>query len=112
MALFKTNIFYRGSTIIFLTTFTDQNGNVVHPASAAVSVNFNTPQGQQSATIVMLPPGSVGGDPTQWYGSWDSRGANPGMVSWSIHSGDPTIPYVVADGTFQLNANPSNLITF
>jgi hypothetical protein len=111
MALFKTIIFYRGSTIIFLTTFTDQNGNVIQPPSGQVSVNFSSPSGQQTAVINMLPPGSFGGDPTQWYAAWDSRGANPGQVNWSVHSGVPT-PVVVADGWFQLNANPANLISF
>lgn len=111
MALFKTIVFYRGTTIIFLTTFTDQNGNVIQPPSAAVSVSFSSPTGVQQQTIAMLPPGSPGGDSKQWYASWDSRGANPGVVSYSIHSGTPT-PVVVADGTFQLNANPANLIQF
>ena len=111
MALFKTVIYYRGTTIIFLTTFTDQNGNTIQPSSGQVSVNFNTPGGQQTTLINMLPPGSPGGDPVQWYAAWDSRGANPGTVYWSVHSGVPT-PVVVADGQFQLNANPSNLITF
>ena len=111
MALFKTIVFYRGTTVIFLTTFTDQNGNVVQPPAAQVSLNYNTPNGQQTTTINMLPPGSQGGDPVQWYASWDSRGTNPGQVYWSVHSATP-IPVVAADGQFQLNANPANLITF
>lgn len=111
MALFKTNVFYRGTTVIFLTTFTDQNGNTIQPPSGAVNVTFNTPTGEQQQNIAMLAPGSPGGDPVQWYAAWDSRGANPGPVYYSIRSGVPT-PVVVADGQFQLNANPANLVTF
>jgi hypothetical protein len=111
MALFKTTVFNRGTTIIFLTTFTDKDGNVISPSNGTVNVSYNTPSGQQQASIAMLAPGAPGGDPTQWYAAWDSRGSNPGTIFYSIRSGVPT-PVVVHDGQFQLNANPANLISF
>lgn len=113
MALFRAQIFFRGSTIIFLVTFTDQNNLVIQPPSASVSVIFDTSAGAQqgNAQINMLPPGSPGGDPVQWFAAWDSRGALPGTVYWSIHSGVPT-PVIVQDGQFNLTANPANLVSF
>lgn len=108
MALFQTDIFFRGTTIIFLVTFKDQNGNVVQPPGGQVSI---TPPGGSVQTYPLIPPGGAGGDPVQWLGSWDSRGSNPGKVYWSIHSATP-LPVTVADGFFQLNANQANLISF
>lgn len=113
MALFKTIVFNRGTTVVFLTTFTDQQGNVIQPSNAQVSIAFNnaTGQGKGSILVPMLPPGNPGGDATQWYAAWDSRNAFAGPVYWSIHSATP-IPVVVQDGMFNLTANPANLISF
>src|SRR5215471_18316996 len=103
MALFKVNAFQRGTSVIFLATFTDQNGNPITPTGAQVSIVFQTPAGAEGGSIVipMLAPGTPGGDPVQWYAAWDSRGALPGEVYWSLHSGAP-VPVVVTDGQFNL----------
>lgn len=101
---------FRGATVVFLTSFFDQNGNVTLPASAVVNITFQLPNGQAgAASLNMQPPGA--GDPTRWSASWDSRGASPGMVYYSIHTGTP-VPVSVEDGQFLLTANQANLTTF
>lgn len=98
--------FFRGATIQFATTFYDANKNVMNPPGAVITLHFL--DGTQ-ATITMVAPS---GPQTQWTAQWDSRGQQPGPVSFSVHSTGPGIPYAVDDGQFTLTANNANLPTF
>lgn len=100
---------FRGSTVFFASTFYDKNGAVTQPAGAAVHLQFQQDGAEQTTTLEMVAPVS----PSQaWTASWDTRGIDPGSVSWSIHSEDPSIPYAVDDGSLVLLANNANLETF
>lgn len=110
MAVATTKVFFRGTTVFFTSTFYDQNNNVVQPFGAAINIDFPVPGGgtnkQVSISMVSVTP--------NWTAQWDSRGAGAGLVSFSVHSISiaDAIPVVVGDGTFQLSANPANLLTF
>lgn len=99
--------FPRGTTIPFATTFYDQFGAVIQPAAAVVEIDYPDASGAPQTIQVAMAPG-VG---VTWAALWDSRGAGPGSVSWSIHTAAP-IPVSVEDGFFILTANPANLVTF
>lgn len=107
--LSSTTVFARGSTVYFAATFYDVNQNVVQPSSATVNIVFPDPAlGTDTASVSLTAPTSPA---VAWTGTWDSRGAGQGAVSWSIHS-DPGPPFAVEDGEFILRANPANLLTF
>lgn len=110
MPLFQQTTIARGTTVVFLSQFFDEDGNLINPTSAVVNVEYNGCNGVQQQ-IPMVAPGTPGGDPVYWSAQWDSRGADPGVVYWSIHSGQPG-PYSVEDGQFTLTANKANLLTF
>ena len=108
--LCQTQVFARGTTITWTTTFYDQNGNVVQPDAATISLVSSDETINTSVSMASPAAGQ-----TAWTGSWDSRGAPaPRTIYWSIHSGQPNdpIPVVVEDGQFTLTANPANLLTF
>jgi hypothetical protein len=107
-----TDVFRRGGTVFWSTTFYDVNNNVVQPDSATISLVFaDGTSDTETATVAMTPPSPPA---TAWTAMWDSRGAlAPQEVTWSIHTGtsDP-IPVAVEDGEFRLEANAANLVTF
>jgi len=100
---------YRGTTAQFSTTFYDAQGNVVQPDAAELHIVYvDANDLEQEVTIEMTPPNTG----VVWTAQWDSRGASPGLVSWSIHTVEDSIPYGVEDGAFELTANNANLVTF
>lgn len=105
----NSQVIIRGATIQFATNFYDINGVLVQPDSATVNIlpaNSTTP-----ISVSMNPPS---GPETRWTALWDTRGvAAPQVIFWSIHTGtgDP-VPVTAEDGSFQLSANPANLLTF
>lgn len=99
----------RGTTAFFATTFYDQAGAVSQPNGASLNVVFIENGVTTTASIDMTAPASPS---VQWTAEWDSRGADPGRVWWSIHSVMSGIPYTVGDGSFELTANNANLPTF
>jgi hypothetical protein len=111
MAFSTTNYVTRGTTVFFTTTFFDVDGNIVQPDNATINIAYtNTAGAQVAASIAMTPPTAPA---VTFTAQWDSRGVNPGNVSWSIHTGaDDPPPVTVEDGTFTLTANPANLPTF
>lgn len=108
MASFTTvqNSFYRGTTILFLVTFYDVNGNVVQPVAASLNIVYQVSSGGTATfnTAMTPPPGGT----VQWTAQWDSTGASAGPVFWSIETATP-IPVVVQDGNFLLTANLANI---
>lgn len=107
----NTTIVIRGATVQFTTTFYDFNGAIVQPDSATINLVYPMAGGGTgTAAIAMTPPTSPA---VTWTAQWDTRGIAPGTVSGSVHTGtnDP-IPVAASDFTFQLAANPANLLTF
>src|SRR5258706_11351000 len=101
--------FFRGATLRFATQFYDYDGVEVQPAAADVVIVYSTPSaGPQTVTVPMTPPS---GAQLKWTATWDSRGATPGSVQWSIHS-DPPTPVSVEDGLLTLKANAATPLTF
>jgi len=102
---------YRGTTVQWSTTFYDLNKNIVQPTGAAIHLQYLDADGNiETATVEMTGPLSPGD--VQWTALWDSRGAYPSRVSWSIHTEGGAVPYGVEDGAFDLLANNANLETF
>lgn len=99
----------RGATAFFSATFYDQAGNITEPSGAQVSLTFSQNGAETSALIEMTAPMSPS---TTWTAEWDTRGIDPGQVSYSIHSEGSAIPFGVTDGQFVLTANNANLETF
>lgn len=109
----------RGDTIPLTTTFYDVFDRVAQPVGAPqVVISYPLAAGGVgSAIIPMTPPGGtlpsgvVNTNGSAWMALWDSRGAGPGVVSWSIETpGSP--PVSVEDGQFTLEANAANQPTF
>lgn len=104
-----TTVVFRGATAFFATTFYDANGNVTQPSGAEINIVSSDPTGAPvQSTVTMAPPVSPN---VVWIAEWDSRGAGPGKVSWSIHTAPPG-PFSVEDGDFLLSANSANLLVF
>lgn len=100
--------FARGATIPFTTTFYDANGNVVTPSDAQVNIAFTNASGVATSALIAMAPAGSG---PQWTAQWDSRGAAPGIVYYSVETpGSP--PVSVEDGQFTLEANAANQVTF
>lgn len=109
MPFTEAKVVFRGTTWLILKSFFNYNGDSITPSSAQVSISFQSPNGPAQAIIALSPPGTI--DKTQWAAYWDSRGALPGKVYYSI-SATFTGFNQVCDGYFQLNANPANIATF
>lgn len=90
-----------GSTVEISTTFSPGN-----PPGAVVNLAYFQ-QGNLVQTLVTMS--NIGG--FTWQGQWDSRGADPGVVSFSVHTTGPT-PVVVNNGQFLLASNNATLETF
>jgi hypothetical protein len=101
-----TQIFFRGATAFFSTTFYDINGNITQPPGATLSILYqNETFNPTTALIPMMGPT---GSQTAWTAQWDSSLAGPGTVQWSVSTtGGP--PRSVQDGFFVLTANAANL---
>jgi hypothetical protein len=105
-----TTTFFRGTTIVFQTTFYDSNGAPTLPAAAQINViSPSADETTQVTQLINMTPPSSG---FVWTASWDTRGVGTGTVSWSVHSVEPAIPYAVGDGQLTLTANNANLTTF
>ena len=108
----STQVFRRGGTVSWQTTFYDVNSNVVQPDSAIINIVYqDTNEVTQTASVVMTPPTLPA---VQWTALWDTRGVlAPQEIPWSIHTGtDDPVPVAVEDGNFFLQANAANLPTF
>lgn len=99
------NVFYRGTTLLFLVTFYDINNNVIQPLAATLNVVYPIATGGTGDFSIAMTPPSVA--QPQWTAQWDSTPAIAGPVFWSIESASP-IPIVVQDGNFLLTANLAN----
>ena len=104
----SSTVIVRGATVQFSTTFFDVNSQIIQPDNA--TINLIPSITQQPILVAMTPPV---GQAVQWTALWDTRSIPPGVVYWSIHTGnaDP-VPVVAEDGMFTLSANPANLPTF
>jgi hypothetical protein len=101
-------ILARGGTVQFAATFYDANGNVTVPPSAQVNIAFTASSGSPTSVLIAMAQ-AFGGQP--FIAQWDSRGAAPGIVCWSVETpGSP--PVSVEDGQFTLEANAANQVTF
>ncbi len=106
----STQVFWRGGTVYWTTTFYNPQGDVVQPSSATINVDAPAPDGSRTQqSIAMTAPTDP--DVVTWNAFLDTRGMGTGPVFWSIHTPTP-IPVSVEDGTFNLTANAANLVTF
>lgn len=95
----------RGATLAWSTSFRNADDEIEQPAGAKLVVNYPVNGSTVLLSIDMTPPTDPDGN---WTVEWDSRGANPGTVYWSIYS-TPGPAFAVEDGAFILTANPANL---
>lgn len=70
----------RGSTIVFITTFTDNTGAVVNPASASLTVTYRKLGVLTTDTVALVQSGNT------WTASWGSSVADGGPADWHIRS--------------------------
>jgi hypothetical protein len=114
-------VFTRGTTISWAYSFYDLFGNVEQPiGTPQIRISFPLAGGATgSVSVLMIPPGGViagslvNTSANAWVATWDSRGAAPGTVYWSIESVPLASPPVaVLDGSFVLTANQANVPTF
>jgi hypothetical protein len=110
MALKSVTCLNRGATVAFQSNFYDYNNNLVQPASAFVNVDYPNPDGSRSEIDIPMTPGSSV-PLVPWLALWDTRGAGPGTVYYSVHTGSPS-PVAVGDGFFEMTANAANLVSF
>lgn len=93
----------RGSVEEFTTTFTDQDGGAVTPASAELIVNYLGEDGERVSTEPITATEQTDGS---WFALWDTSVAQPAQVDWVIRS---TNPASAEQGSFMLVANLANL---
>lgn len=92
----------RGNIIDFATTFTGADSEVLTPASATLTVNFRSANGDRVDEDIEMDADSAG---EVWTATWDSAVAKPGAVYWSAQASDPE---AAVDGDFEISANPAN----
>lgn len=98
----------RGATVQFTSTFYDAFNNIANPAAAQVNIAFTNSSGSATTTLIAMAQNGPSGS---WTAQWDSRGASPGIVYYSVETpGSP--PVSVEDGQFTLEANAANRPTF
>lgn len=103
-------VFSRGATITITSNFFDAGGHPITVSGSSPQVNIsyvNASTGATATTLVTMTLNSLGA----WSANWDSRGAAPGVVYWSVETpGSP--PVSVEDGQFTLEANQANQASF
>lgn len=113
--------FSRGTTIVWSHTFYDPFNNVEQPVGIPqIRIEYPLTGGATGTIIVPMvaPGGVISGtlvniSAAAWAAIWDSRGAAPGTVYWSIEAvAGASAPVAVLDGQFVLTANPANQPTF
>lgn len=99
----------RGATLVWKVTFFDAFGRSQSPSSAQVVISYvrDSDKTTQQAIVPMSNTGPGG----SWVAQWDSRGASPGVVYWSVET-PGTPPVSVEDGQLTLEANAANQVTF
>jgi hypothetical protein len=95
----STQIF-RGTAVLFSTSFVDANSAAVIPASAQFFLTYPSPAGPKVEVELPLA-NNAGTFSTQW----DSAVSAPGVIEWSVRSDNPAI---AQDGSFSLAANAAN----
>ena len=90
----------RGTTVLFVATFTDVNGVNATPGSASLILSFLNKGNANSVTIPMTLSGSV------FQAEWVADSPDNGPVYWHVASGD-AFP-AAADGRFVVMANDAN----
>jgi len=90
----------RGSTVVFVTTFKDDTGAIVNPASANLYLKFRTGNVIQSATVPLVQSGNT------WTASWDSSVADGGRADWHIRSAGTN--KAAMEGSLSLKTNLAN----
>lgn len=97
----------QGATAYWSTNFFDPNGNLVTPNNATLSLSFFVNNQLTEASQLMTPPGQAG---QPWTAQFDTRGIDPNMVQWSIHSyAGAGPPISVENGEFMLVANNATI---
>ena len=109
MSLQVTKSLFRGGTAYWETTFYDVNGAVSQPQGAFINIDFPNPDGSRGTEDVPMNPPTLGA--VFWTVFIDTRNMGIGPLDWSIHT-TGAIPVAVEDGSFQLTANPANLVDF
>jgi hypothetical protein len=89
------DIFERGNTFLFATSFFNEGDNPVNPGSAKIRIVA----GASVSEIDMTQSGNV------WTALWDSFGVPAGAVYWSVQAINP---HSTDEGYFTLSANPAN----
>lgn len=92
-------IIVRGNEVLFTSTPVDEDGNPVTPGGISLNVDYVTTTGRGSTVLSMAQSGA------SWTTTWDSSGAQAGIVYWSVRS---SLPSAADEGSFELDANPAN----
>lgn len=101
--------FVRGSNVHISVTFFDEDGDVIQPAAANVTISYvpknNTTQGalRTFITYALVAPTSPA---TDWTYDWDSSVSEPGVVDCNAVTTDT--PAAAVDFQFRLTANRAN----
>ena len=99
----------RGATVVFESTFYDQNRNEASPSSAVVSISYPNPAMDGTRTTVDVDMSAPGGGNAYWSADWNSNVAGTGTVYFSVQ-GTTGSDSSVEDGQFVLTANPANTL--
>lgn len=95
---------FRGATINFAVTFTDNEGGAFTPDEATLYISYvSSVNGSRSIDTVQMD-----GAGAAFSAIWQSSVAYPGRVNWSIRTAGPGVQVVAKDGHFTLFANEAN----
>jgi hypothetical protein len=90
----------RGSTVVFVTTFRDNTGAVVNPASANLYLRYRAGGVVTTATVALTQSSNT------WTASWDSSVADGGRADWHIRSAGTN--KAAMEGSLNLKINLAN----
>lgn len=91
----------RNSDVFFRTTFKDQNGLTMQPASVTLRVSFKKFKKPGMATMAMQAQGDG-----SWLGIWTAANVDEGDCNWAVLGTGLT--NVSDQGCFTIIANPAN----
>jgi hypothetical protein len=96
-----TDVICRGSTVVFASTFYDENGNQTDPDSAELTVRVKQ-YGKLHGPFALAKD-----DDGVWKYSLSTEGYEPGTFYWCIKAA-AVDREIVDQGYFLLQANPAN----
>lgn len=94
-----TNVYFRGASIEWASTFLDLSGNPTTPNTIKLYLAYTSASGPKTETLTMSLSGG------EYVKVWDSAVASPGKLDWRVEGVNSDDTVAVDQGTITLGSN-------